>query len=191
MKPELTERPKGDIWIFAYGSLMWHPNFAYAEKRAAHLHGYHRALCIYSWEYRGTRQQPGLVFGLDRGGSCRGIAFRVLEKDADAVIAYLDEREMITGVYRPSWQSIDLVGDDHLAKTKAKAYIFIADTTHQQYAGKLSDAETVKLIRQGNGKAGPCIDYLQNTLDHLLELGINDRSLARIIGKTKTADGAH
>ncbi|NQV98331.1 MAG: gamma-glutamylcyclotransferase [Rhodospirillales bacterium] len=188
MSSDLTDRPAGDIWIFGYGSLMWQPNFPFAEKQHARLHGYHRALCIYSFEYRGTRDCPGLVFGLDRGGSCHGIAFRVLEQNAEAVIAYLHEREMITGVYRPRWQSIRLQSSGQ-PPVRVNAYIFVADRSHEQYAGTLPDEETVKLVRQGRGKSGPCIDYLKNTLDHLYELSIQDYTLARIVTKTLATEG--
>jgi cation transport protein ChaC len=163
---------------------MWHPNFVYAEKRTAQLQGYHRALCIYSVEYRGTRDLPGLVFGLDSCGSCQGMAFRVQEKDVKTVMHYLDEREMVTGVYCPTWADINLYSNDQTEPIKTKAYIFVADTNHTQYAGKLSDDETIRLVQQGHGKAGPCIDYLQSTLDHLIELGIDDPYLARIVKKT-------
>ena len=176
-------KPDGDIWVFAYGSLIWHPNFEYVEKCTANLYGYHRALCIYSVEYRGTHDLPGLVFGLDSGGLCQGMAFRVLGKDAVSVIRSLDEREMVTGVYCPTWADINLYSNDQTEPTKTKAYIFVADTNHTQYAGKLSDDETVRLVQQGHGKAGPCIDYLQNTLDHLIKLGIDDPSLAGIVKK--------
>lgn len=185
----MNERPAGDIWVFGYGSLMWQPNFDYEEKRAARLHGYHRALCIYSFEYRGTRERPGLVFGLDHGGSCRGIAFRIKNDKADAVISYLYEREMITGVYRPCWHQLSLLDENAKKEALVNAYIFVADTDHEQYAGPLSDEDTVRLVRQGHGKAGPCIDYLQNTLNHLGELGINDQTLARIVNKTRAAGG--
>lgn len=179
-----ASRPPGDIWVFAYGSLMWHPNFDYAEKRHARLYGYHRALCIYSVEYRGTPEKPGLVFGLNKGGSCRGMAFRVLDKNVDKVIAYLNEREMVTGVYCPRWQSLELLADEHHPAQRTPGYIFVADTEHDQYTGSLSDEETVRLVRQGHGKVGPCIDYLQNTLSHLHDQGIDDRALARIIRKS-------
>jgi cation transport protein ChaC len=180
-------KPGGDIWIFAYGSLMWHPNFEYVEKRTAQLHGYHRALCIYSVEYRGTRDLPGLVFGLESCGLCQGMAFRVQEKAAETVMRYLDEREMVTGVYCPTWADINLYSNDQTEPTKTKAYIFVTNTNHTQYAGKLSDDETIRLVQQGQGKEGPCIDYLQSTLDHLIELGIDDPSLARIVKKTLAA----
>jgi cation transport protein ChaC len=176
-------KPGGDIWVFAYGSLIWHPNFEYVEKCTANLYGYHRALCIYSVEYRGTQDLPGLVFGLDSGGLCQGMAFRVLEKHAESVIHNLDEREMVTGVYCPTWEYIDLFSDEQAGPIKTKAYIFVADTNHPQYAGKPSDDEIIRLVRQGHGKAGTCIDYLQNTLDHLIELGIDDPFLAEIVKK--------
>jgi cation transport protein ChaC len=169
------ERPAGDIWIFGYGSLMWRPNFPHAETRPARLHGYHRALCIYSTAYRGTYEVPGLVFGLDRGGSCRGLAFRVIDADADDVMGYLYEREMINHVYRPKWLTTTL------PTGTVSAYTFVADTSHEQYTGKLDDAETVKLALQGCGKSGTCIEYLQNTLAHLEELGIHDGTLERIV----------
>jgi len=179
------QRPTGDLWVFGYGSLMWRPNFPYEEARSALLRGYHRALCIYSVEYRGTYETPGLVFGLDRGGSCRGLAFRVLEKNADQVMSYLYEREMVTGVYRPRWRDIEV--SDGKTLEKVHSYIFVADTTHDQYTGKLPDDETVKLVLQGRGKGGACIEYLKNTLDHLRELGIEDKNLARIVSKAEGA----
>jgi glutathione-specific gamma-glutamylcyclotransferase len=179
------ERPDGDIWVFGYGSLMWRPNFPHSETRPALLRGYHRALCIYSVEYRGTYETPGLVFGLDRGGSCKGMAFKVNENDAEDVMNYLYEREMVTGVYRPRWQNIEL--DVGQAKQTVLSYLFVADPDHPQYTGKLEDDAAVKIVLQGHGKAGPCIDYLTNTFDHLIELGIHDRPLERIIQKTKAA----
>ncbi len=179
------EQPNGDIWIFGYGSLMWNPDFPHEETRPALLRGYHRALCIQSVEYRGTVECPGLVFGLNRGGSCRGLAFRVLEKNAPEVMKYLYQREMVTGVYRPLWRTIETRAGS--SKHAVTAYIFVADVTHSQYTGRLSDEDAVKLIVQGHGKAGPCIDYLTNTYDHLMELDIHDRTLGRIIEMVKPA----
>lgn len=179
------EKPNGDFWVFGYGSLMWKPDFPHVETRPALLQGYHRALCIYSVEYRGTVETPGLVFGLDEGGSCQGLAFLVQEKDAGDVMNYLHEREMVTGVYQPQWHDIKTTINN--AIETVPSYVFVADTNHRQYTGKLSDDEIVQLVLQGHGKAGPCIDYLTNTRDHLIELGIHDQALVRIIEMVTTA----
>ncbi len=167
--------PRGDIWIFGYGSLMWRPDFPYNDFQPALLRGYHRALCIYSVIHRGTRERPGLVLGLDRGGSCRGRALKVAEKNAKEVIAYLNEREMVNRVYRPKWLPVTL------PKGKVTAYAFVVDRSHEQYTGRLADAEALKLIFQGAGKGGACLDYLQNTIRHLDELGIPDGPLHRLV----------
>jgi len=91
---------RGDLWIFGYGSLMWDPGFHHAEARPALVHGYHRRFCVYSYSYRGTRARPGLVLGLDRGGACKGIAYRVPRRHAKATLAYLWKRELDGGVYQ-------------------------------------------------------------------------------------------
>ena len=126
-----TSGGDGSIWVFGYGSLMWRPDFAYVEAAPALLHGYHRAFCIYSVHYRGTRARPGLILGLDRGGSCRGRAFRVAAPDAAGVIDYLDSRELVTNVYIRRNLPIMVGG----ARIRALAYV--ADPTHAQYAGTL------------------------------------------------------
>ena len=88
-----------DLWLFGYGSLMWNPGFPHRVAEPALLHGWHRSFCIYSHRYRGTPERPGLVLGLDRGGSCRGMAFRVGAAHAAEALHYLWEREMVGGVY--------------------------------------------------------------------------------------------
>jgi len=183
----VDRRPDGEIWVFGYGSLMWRPGFPHVAARHAVLHGYHRALCVYSWEYRGTPEKPGLVFGLDRGGSCKGTAFRVAAMDVDETLAYLDERELITNVYQPRWRPVTIL--DGPNPGPVTAYYFVADPKHDQYAGKLSDEETVRLVIQGCGKSGLCIDYLTNTYAHLEELDIHDEHLARIIRMAQEAAG--
>ena len=166
-----------DIWVFAYGSLMWRPDFPHAESRPATLHGYHRALCIYSWVYRGTPENPGLVFGLDRGGSCKGVAFRVRGRDREGVLAALQEREMPTRVYVPKWLPVRAGGE------RLTAYAFVADRDHEQYAKDLGEDDVVRLVRSGVGPAGPCADYVVNTLEHLAEMGIEETRLRRLVAR--------
>ena len=169
------QRPPGDIWIFGYGSLMWRPNFPHLEMQPALLRGYHRALCIYSTQYRGTWEQPGLVLGLDRGGSCRGRAMRVAEDRADEVIEYLHEREMTNYVYRPKWLPVEI------SAGRVAAYAFVADRGHDKYQPHLADADAVKLILQGCGKQGTCLEYLRTTIEHLDDLGIVEGRLHRLL----------
>ncbi|MCR6633101.1 MAG: gamma-glutamylcyclotransferase [Magnetospirillum sp.] len=161
--------------MFAYGSLMWRPDFAPAETHPARLAGWHRAMCILSTVYRGTPERPGLVLGLDRGGSCLGRALRVEAGEWAAVKAALDARELITGVYRPRFVPVRL--DDG---RRVAAYAFVCDRDHRQYwSGPLDEA--VRLIRQGHGSGGPARDYLASTVEHLHALGIADSRLHRLL----------
>ncbi|MBC8339602.1 MAG: gamma-glutamylcyclotransferase [Rhodospirillales bacterium] len=153
---------------------MWRPEFPHTDFQPALLRGYHRALCVYSVKYRGTRQCPGLVLGLDRGGSCRGRAMRVERAKARDVLEYLHEREMTHRVYRPKWLPVQI------PTGTVQAYAFTVDRDHEQYTGKLSDEAAIKLVRQGRGQGGPCLDYLQSTIQHLDELGIPDGPLHRL-----------
>ncbi len=175
MTPIPTSADGTDLWVFAYASLMWRPAFTHTEVRDALLRGYSRQLCIYSHQYRGTPECPGLVFGLDRGGSCRGRVLRVASRDVDDVVAYLYEREMINKVYHPRMVATE-IGDD-----RVYSLAFIADRNHRQYAGKLETGEAVNLIRQGHGHGGACMEYLVNTAEHLRELGIHDSHLEHLL----------
>lgn len=165
--------PGTDLWVFGYGSLMWNPGFAFEERQPALLHGSHRAFCVFSTRYRGTREVPGVVLGLDRGGSCHGFAFRVAAAEAEQVHRYLTAREMVNGVYREVMHKLTL---EDGRQVRALAYLVRQD--HVQYTGKLDHAALLALIRQGNGQAGPCRDYVLNTLSALETLGIHDHALS-------------
>lgn len=167
-----------DIWIFAYGSLIWDPGFACRERVPARLWGYHRAMCVYSHVWRGTPARPGLVLGLDRGGSCRGIALRVAGAEAGAVIEYLEARERVTEVYFARTVPVTLGGGARRRRVAALTYV--ADRGHRQYAGKLPAAQAARLIRAGRGRGGGNVDYLDTTVRHLAELGIPDAPLSRL-----------
>jgi len=164
----LSTLPAGHMWVFAYGSLMWNPGFPHGQARLAQIHGYHRALCVWSWVHRGTRDHPGLVFGLDHGGSCVGIAHRVSAAHRDATAAYLYERELVTHVYKAVARRIRVDGVGVVP-----ALTFVVDRRHPQYAGKLSPAEAANTIRDAHGRSGPNPDYFANALAHLDTLGIH------------------
>jgi len=175
----MTAAP-ADTWIFAYGSLMWSPGFPFVEARRARLNGYHRAFCVYSIHYRGTQRRPGLVLGLDRGGVCEGIAFRVAPELAAETLAYLRRRELIYGVYREVLAPVDLVSTASGPARGVRAVAYIAERAHPAYAGCLPLAREAALIRRSAGRGGTNLDYLINTLSHLEELGIAEPRLARI-----------
>jgi cation transport protein ChaC len=164
-----------DLWVFGYGSLMWKPGFDFVEQVPARLIGAHRALCIYSFTHRGTPERPGLVLGLDRGGACRGIAFRVAADKREATIAYLREREQSANVYREVMRSVWL---DTGARVSALTYV--ADRGHVQYAGRLSIAEQARLVRQGHGQFGANRDYVLSTIASIEAQGFRDAPLHQL-----------
>ncbi|MBK1669432.1 gamma-glutamylcyclotransferase [Rhodovibrio sodomensis] len=174
-KPRL-DPPGGDFWVFGYGSLIWRPGFPHKEARPAMLRGFHRRFCVYSHRYRGTPDCPGLVLGLARGGSCRGLAYKVPAAEGEAVMDYLYEREMVLGVYDPYWLKVALDSGDPV-----RAAGFVVDPGHPQYAGRLSYDEMARLILQGEGKGGTCLDYLRNTVQHLEALDMHDHALHRLL----------
>ena len=172
--------PHGDMWVFGYGSLIWNPGFAFLEQKPARLIGEHRAVCIYSMAHRGTSEMPGLVLGLDRGGACQGVAFRVAQSERKVTVAYLREREQITGVYREVMRSVWLKDGE-----RVRALAYVADRSHAQYAGRLSIDEQLRLVRQGHGKSGPNIEYVISTVAALEAQGIRDAQLHRLAALLK------
>ena len=178
------KEPNGDIWVFGYGSLIWRPGFDYTIRRQASVHGYHRSFCIYSHYHRGTPEKPGLVLGLDRGGSCRGIVYRVAAHNAEDVIAYLDARERVTDVYHQAWVAARTDQGTVQALTYVPRF-----RTHPQYAGKLAPELMAELIAHGEGNSGPGWEYLENTVEHLAELGIRDRGLVDLHRRVRSLTG--
>ena len=178
-----TPEPGKDFFVFAYGSLMWRPDFPFVEIQPATLYGYHRAFCITSTHYRGTAERPGLVLGLDRGGQCVGRLYRIGPTDAADVARYLHERELITGCYVPKHVALRLQDGK-----VAHGLTFVADRAHYQYAGKLDDQAIAGIVRHAVGVMGSNRDYLRNSVQHLEEMGIADTSLHRILKLVETAE---
>jgi len=175
LDPSITPSsdPSGDLWVFGYGSLMWRPGFRHVERAPALLRGAHRALCVYSVRHRGTTERPGLVLGLDHGGSCHGFAFRVAAGDVPETYAYLTEREQMNRVYREVMRPV-VLGDGRTVPALA----YIVNRKNRQYARGLDRAALLDHIRQGHGESGACRDYVLNTLTALAELGIDDHALS-------------
>lgn len=169
---------EADLWVFAYGSLMWRPGFAYVERVSAQLSGYRRCFCIYSVHHRGTPQRPGLVLGLDRGGVCRGVAYRIASACIADTVAYLRAREQVTGVYREAIVPIRLLTEE---RPQVPALAYLVERAHPSYAGRLAPAVQARLIRGAQGISGGNLEYLVSTLGHLAELGIAEPELERVL----------
>ena len=175
-----------DLWVFAYGSLMWRPDFPFVERLEGRLVGAHRALCVYSFVHRGTAERPGLVLGLDRGGTCRGIAYRVSAAERARTVAYLRRREQVTSVYREAIRPIWLRrhSDERVA-----ALCYLVDRGHPQYAGRLVLDQQLHHVRQGHGVSGANRDYVIATVAALEQLGYREtqlHQLARLLGHQMT-----
>lgn len=166
--------PAADVWVFGYGSLMWNPAFDYAEQRVGVVRGWHRRFCLWLEMGRGSPANPGLMLALDRGGTCRGVAFRIPAKQARLELLLIWRREMLGTVYHARWVQV------HTTGATVPAITFVANRAHPRYAGKLNDAQAAAHIATASGSLGSCASYLQNTLDHLLALGIRDAGLRRI-----------
>lgn len=175
--PASTEPPGGDLWVFGYGSLMWRPGFDFEEQVPARLIGAHRALCVYSFDHRGTPERPGLVLGLDRGGACRGIAFRVAAARRDQTVAYLRAREQTTNVYHEGMRSVWLRDDP---RSRVTALTYIVNRGHVQYAGRLGLSDQLRYVRQGHGRSGNNRDYVLSTVAAIEAQGFRDVPLHRL-----------
>jgi len=169
-------------WVFGYGSLMWRPGFAFAERVPATLAGRRRAFCIYSVHHRGTYERPGLVLGLAPGGSVRGVAYRIAEADWAEAYAYLLEREQPTETYIEARRFVRL-GDGR----RVPALVFLSDVHHPQWAGALSLARQAELISGATGLSGRNEDYLKDLVEHLRAEGIHDRSMEALLGLVEAA----
>ncbi|SHO64466.1 cation transport protein ChaC [Pseudoxanthobacter soli DSM 19599] len=181
--PALAWEP-GDLWVFGYGSLMWRPGFAFESVAVARLGGFHRSLCVFSHVHRGTPAQPGLVLGLDRGGSCIGRAFRVAPERRAETVDYLREREQATAVYLERHVPLRLQDG-----TRVTALVYVADRRHPQYAGVLALEEQLRLVRQGAGISGHNRDYVLSTVASLADLGIRDPHLSWLADRLRLSGG--
>jgi cation transport protein ChaC len=162
------------VWLFGYGSLIWNPAFHFSDRLTGRIYGFHRRFCLWTHLGRGCPERPGLVLGLERGGSCRGAVFHIAPEAVEEELAIVWRREMISGAYVPRWVDVGT------AVGRVPAIAFVINHAHERYASFLSDEEVAAAIAGASGWLGPCADYLVNTVDHLAELGIHDRPLERL-----------
>jgi glutathione-specific gamma-glutamylcyclotransferase len=176
----LGARPKGaGWWVFAYGSLLWNPLFPFAEARRARLHGFHRRFCLWSLASRGRPDAPGLVLGLDRGGSCHGVVYRLPAPLAMDELHLLWRREMVTGAYEPRWVKVDADGKPMIALA------FVIRRDHSQYAGTIALNEQARVIASACGAFGTSADYLERTRVALVSHGVVDPYLETLAAAVK------
>ncbi|MEP7056477.1 MAG: gamma-glutamylcyclotransferase [Caldimonas sp.] len=166
---------RGDIWIFGYASLIWRPEFDAIEQRPATVYGWHRALQMRSRVNRGTPECPGLVFALVHGGCCRGMVYRIEERDAEAQLERLWAREMPTGIYDPKWLNC------RTSQGRVRALAFTLHRASPSHTGPVPDAQMVDILRTANGRYGSTLNYLVETARSLHGCGIRDRDVERLV----------
>ena len=164
-----------DLWIFGYGSLIWRPEFEFAERRPAKVHGWHRALKMWSRINRGTPERPGLVFGMLSGGCCQGMVFRIPRHAGAAVLAQLWSREMTMGVYDPRWLTA------HTGHGPVTALAFTLSRKSPSHTGLLTEEEYRLILSEATGIYGTTLEYVHRTIEELRRHNINDRGLERLL----------
>jgi glutathione-specific gamma-glutamylcyclotransferase len=165
----------GDLWVFGYASLIWRPEFESTERRPAAVYGWHRALEMRSRINRGTPERPGLVFALVSGGSCRGMVYRIAQRNVKGELERLWEREMPTGVYDPKWLAC------HTNHGRVQALGFSLSRASPSHTGALADAQMLDILRSASGRYGRTLDYLLETAACLREHGIRDYKIERLV----------
>lgn len=169
-----THPPGEDVWLFAYGSLLWNPAIEVTEHVVSRVYGLHRCFGIWTPAGRGSPENPGLVLGLDRGGCCQGAALRIPAATAEQELEVVWNREMVSDSYVPTWVNA------HTADGIHRAITFVTDRHHGRYAGRLPQDQVAQALATAGGFLGTSAEYLESTVDHLLELGINDKYLIEL-----------
>ena len=172
MHSTMARHQGGPVWLFAYGSLIWRPECTAVERVRGRVHGYHRGLYLWSHEHRGTPQWPGLVFGLDRGGSCSGFAYRLAQENLEASLHALWLREMPVPSYRPHWLTCRLEDG-----TQVQALGFVLERHLPSYAGNLPDGVLSQVLANASGRYGTTRDYVEQTVSALRSHAMPDRNL--------------
>jgi glutathione-specific gamma-glutamylcyclotransferase len=185
VRATLAARPWGDAWLFGYGSLIWNPTIHFVERRTARIEGWHRAFCLSALVGRGSTNNPGLVLGLDVGGGCTGVAFRIAEDLLETELALLWRREMLSGAYVPRW--LDVL--DEQGRCFGSAIAFTIDQTGHHYAGTLGPKEVIRRLATACGALGSAAEYLFRTCEALRAHGIPDQELEGLAARVEAEHG--
>lgn len=172
-------KPDGAVWVFGYGSLIWNPAFDFDEKRSATVYGVHRRFCLQTFLGRGSRERPGLMLALDRGGCCRGVVFRIAPEHVESELDVIWRREMVTSSYKPTWMTA------MTPQGPVRAIGFAINRKHERYTGVLPEETVAETIAHASGFLGPCCEYLFNTVEHLDEIGMPDAGLSRLAKRVR------
>ena len=172
----LAARPPGDLWLFAYGSLIWRPACLDEERRPALLRGHHRQFCMWTRRFRATPERPGLMLALDRGGQCHGLALRLSQKTMEQDLEKVLRREIIMNpaAYLPRWLKLET------SKGPLTALGFVINRESPRYTDRLTEEKTATIIAGAVGHMGSCAEYLMHTVSHLEDLGLRDNRLWRL-----------
>jgi cation transport protein ChaC len=170
------------LWVFGYGSLIWKPELDFDLRVPARVHGYHRRLCLRSVMYRGTAESPGIVAGLDRGGSCAGVLFRVPAAAVRAQFPGLWERELVLGSYAPRWLRTRRL--DRGTLVRALAFVVRRDAVN--YCGQIDETQLISIVATARGRLGSSLEYLQRTVAALRDVGLRDQHLERLLQTVAT-----
>ncbi len=180
--------PESDVWVFGYGSLIWNPAIHFSEKRTARVWGYHRSFCLETNLGRGSPETPGLVLALDKGGSCNGMAFKLPAGREKEELSIVWDREMALDSYAAVW--VRAMTPDG----PVNAVTFVMNRDTERYVGRLPEDRIVQQLATAEGYLGTCVEYLENTVAHMREVGIHDRQLFRlqrlVRARLDAADGA-
>jgi len=173
----LASHPGGpDTWLFAYGSLIWKPELDYVEARRGTARGWQRSFCFRIERFRGTREQPGVMMSLDRGGQCQGVVFRLAPDNLEGQLGKLVRREMTVKPPNnlPRWIAVET------DQGPLRALAFVMNRQSRFYMGRLPPEQVADVLARACGHWGSCAEYLHNTVAHLEEHGIHDRNLWRL-----------
>lgn len=174
-----------EVWVFGYGSLIWNPAFHFAEKLSGRIHGYHRSFCMWTKLGRGCDENPGLMLGLERGGSSTGVAYRIDASQVHTELDILFRRELLSYAYIPTWVSFAS------GNRRIQAITMVMDQNHERYCTGQNEETVVRHISTAIGPLGRNCDYLFDLVDHLDELGFNDRKLKTLAKNVRAYQGAN